>query len=72
MYELTLPRMETINSTAKLFNLPKYFVRQLVLQNKIKFVKAGKKYFVNVNSLIMYLNHGEESVEKDVKCKKII
>ena len=50
-----LPQMETINKTAKITNLPKYFVRQLVLQRKIKYVKAGKKYLVNVDNLIEYL-----------------
>ena len=54
-----LPQMETINKTAKITNLPKYFVRQLVLQRKIKYVKAGKKYLVNVDNLIEYLNTGD-------------
>lgn len=54
-----LPQMETINKTAKIINLPKYFVRQLVLQRKIKYVKAGKKYLVNVDNLIEYLNTGD-------------
>lgn len=54
-----LPQMETINKTAEITNLPKYFVRQLVLQRKIKYVKAGKKYLVNVDNLIEYLNTGD-------------
>ena len=54
-----LPQMETINKTAKIINLPKYFVRQLVLQRKIKYVKACKKYLVNVDNLIEYLNTGD-------------
>ena len=53
------PQMETINETAKLLGLAKNHIRQLVLQNKIKFVKAGKKYLINVDKLVEYLNTGD-------------
>ena len=54
-----MPEMKTINQAAEIAGLSKYFVRQLVLQQKIKFVKTGKKYLVNIESLIKYLNNGD-------------
>ena len=53
------PKMATINETAKNVGLTKYHIRQLVLQNKISYVKSGKKYLINVDKLIEYLNTGD-------------
>ena len=55
--------MATINECAKTVGLAKYHIRQLVLQGKVKYVKAGKKYLINVDSLIEYLNSGEAQAE---------
>ncbi len=60
--EFNLPQMLTINDTAKQTKLSSYFIRQLVLQKKIKFVKSGKKFFVNLNSLRELLNNGEKEI----------
>ncbi len=54
--------MLTIKEAATKFNLPEHFVRQLVWQKKVKFVKAGRKYLINQQSLIDYLNEGEKGV----------
>lgn len=51
--------METINEASKISGLAKYRIRQMVLQNKVKYVRAGKKYLINIESLIEYLNQGE-------------
>jgi excisionase family DNA binding protein len=51
-------RMFTINEAAEFFGLPKYFVRQLVLTREIPSIKAGKKYLVNENILVSYLQSG--------------
>lgn len=59
----TIPQMMTIEKAAKFANLTKYHTRQLVLQGKVKFVKSGVKYLVNVDSLIEYLNNGEPQTE---------
>lgn len=53
------PQMETINKASKISGLAKYRIRQMVLQNKVKYVRAGKKYLINIESLIDYLNNGE-------------
>lgn len=69
-----LPKMATINECAKIVKLAKYHIRQLVLQGKVKYVKAGKKYLINLNSLIEYLNNGEteaKTEEQDNNTNKI-
>lgn len=62
-----LPQMEAINHCAQITGLAKYAVRQLVLQNKVKYIRCGKKYLVNLDSLIEYLNKGEQSDEIQVQ-----
>jgi excisionase family DNA binding protein len=54
-----IPVMATIPATAAKFGLAEYYVRTLVIQGKIKYVRAGKKYLINEASLIEYLNNGE-------------
>lgn len=54
---MSIPRMETIKETAKLFNLPEYFVRQKVSCGEVVAVKAGKKYLVNIDKFAEYLNN---------------
>jgi len=53
---VNIPDMRTIPQTAKLTGLAEHHVRQLVLTGKIVAVKAGKKYLININKLIEYLN----------------
>ena len=67
IFNQKLPQMLTIKEAAKKAGLKPYFVRQLVLQNKIKYVKSGRKYLINLNSLIEFLNAGEnEPVQNNV------
>ncbi len=60
MTEIKLPRMETIKTTAELFNLPVHFVRQKVNSGEVVAVRAGRKYLVNVEKFAEFLN-GEGS-----------
>ena len=60
-----IPQMKTIKEVSKIVGLAEYHVRQLVKQNKINFIRAGKKHLINLDSLIDYLNNGE--VETEVK-----
>jgi len=53
------PKMLTIAQTAKLFNLPKNFIRQAVLDGRIVHVKAGKKHLINVQKVEEWLNAGD-------------
>lgn len=53
-----VPRFGTINECAKMTGLSKFHVRQLVLQSKVKYIRAGTKYLINVGNLVDYLNNG--------------
>jgi len=53
------PTMLTIKETAQRLGLAKHYVRQLCLQGKIIYCKAGNKYLINIDKLIEYLNIGE-------------
>lgn len=70
-----VPTMKSICECSQIAGLAKYHVRQLVLQDKIKYVKAGRKYLVNLESLIKYLNNGETHVktesENSYKIRKV-
>lgn len=63
--EIQIPKMLSIAQTAKVIGLTKHYVRQLVLQDKIKYVCSGVKYLVNVDSLINYLNNGDNATVSD-------
>lgn len=52
--------MRTIRQTAEETGLHEYFIRQLVKQDRIKYVKAGRKVLINLDLLIEYLNSGEQ------------
>lgn len=52
----TVPRMETIKNTAKLFGLPEYLVRQKVLSGEVVAISSGRRYLVNVDRFAEYLN----------------
>ena len=54
-----MPKLATINECAKMANLAQYHVRQMVLQGKVKYIMAGKKYLVNLDSLYNYLDNGD-------------
>lgn len=70
--EIKIPKMATITEAAELTGLAKHYIRQLCLQNKIKYLKAGKKFLINVDKLIEFLNAGELFEVKTVnKIEKI-
>ncbi len=56
----TMPVMLTMHEAAEKFKLPYNFVRNMVLDKKVKIVRSGKKIFINESSLIELLNNGEE------------
>lgn len=57
--EIYVPCMVTIHEAAQIVKLAKYHIRQLVLQGKVKYVKAGRKYLLNLDSLVNYLKNGD-------------
>lgn len=61
--KINIPQMKTIKEVSKIVGLAEYHIRQLVKQNKVSFIKSGKKYLINLESLIEYLNNGETEME---------
>lgn len=57
---LLIPQMVTIKEAAQKTGLANFYIRQLCLQNKIIFVKAGRKYLINFAKLIEFLNGNSE------------
>ena len=53
-----VPTMLTIKETAKQTNVAEYYVRKLIWENKIVYVKAGSKYLVNFDKFVDFLNEG--------------
>ena len=60
-----IPALKTINEASQLVGLARYHLRQLVKQNRIKFILAGKKVSINMDSLVEYLNNGETQTETE-------
>lgn len=54
-----IPKMATIHETAVLTGFPENAIRRLVKDEKIVFVRAGNRVFINVEKFIEYLNKGE-------------
>lgn len=60
MTELKIvPTMLTIKETAKKTKLSEYYLRQLVHDRKIVFVYTGRKYLINYEKLVDFLNRGD-------------
>ena len=54
--ETKIPRMEGIKRTADILGLPVHFVRAKVLSGEVVAVRAGRRFLVNVDKFIEYLN----------------
>ena len=63
--EIVIPEMKTISEASKIVGLAKYHIRKLVLQGKVKFVRSGVKYLLNMDSLINYLNNDDDATVSD-------
>lgn len=53
-----IPEMITIKETATRTGLSYEFIRKLCINNEIIHVRTGKRYLVNFNRFIDYLNEG--------------
>ena len=63
-YNRPLPRMRTVHEAAEELRrmdegtaVTEYHIRQLAINNVIPRVKAGKKYLINLDTLIAYLEN---------------
>lgn len=60
---MTIPTMVSIKEASSRTGLSYDYIRKLCLQKKIVFVKAGSKYLINLEKLVIFLNEGEEPGE---------
>ncbi len=51
-----IPRLATLKETAELTGLSYGFLRQKALSGEIVAVRAGRKFLINIDRLIDYLN----------------
>lgn len=58
---VAIPTMITIKEAAVRTGLSYEFIRQLIREGKITYVRAGKKYLVNMERLVAYLYQGEKA-----------
>lgn len=58
--QLNIPTMYTIQQAAQATGLSYDCLRKLCLQKKIVHVRAGKKYFINMERLAEFLNSAQE------------
>lgn len=56
---LHFPRMVPINEAAGQTGLSAYYLRNLCRSGRVRYVKVGKKWLVNLGSLTEYLNVGD-------------
>lgn len=54
--DFKVPTMLSIKQTAKTTGVAECYIRQLVAENEICFVKAGRKYLINLEKFVEYLN----------------
>ena len=57
---ILFPHMGTIKEAADASGLAVYRVRRLVASGRIRYVKAGRRILVNLDSLARYLNAGDQ------------
>ena len=55
-----IPHYISLQAAADESGLSYYFLRQLVLDGKIKFIKSGVKVLINIYSLSEYLSQMEQ------------
>lgn len=51
--------MKSIKDASEETGLTYHCIRSLCLEGKIKFIKSGKKYYINMPSLIAYCEGGQ-------------
>ena len=60
---MTVPTMKTIQAAADETGLSYDYIRRLIFEGKITYVRAGRKFMVNMEKLVAFLNDGEKAPE---------
>lgn len=53
------PRMAGVKEAAKLYDVSPYYIRNLARAGKIRFVVAGHRWLINLDSLARYFEAGD-------------
>lgn len=56
-----LPRMRTIKAAAQELDIPEYALRRWVKSGAVPAVNTGRKFLVNLDKLIDFLESGEQA-----------
>lgn len=70
MANFDVPIFKTITQSAELTGLTQYHIRKLVLNNKIGYIKSGKKFLISINSLINYLKTADSIITEETYNEK--
>jgi excisionase family DNA binding protein len=62
---MTIPTMKTIREASNATGISYDRIRKMCLQNKIVYCKSGKKYYINMEKFVEYLNKGDGQDEAD-------
>ena len=71
--QFAVPIFKTIKETAKITKIAEYRVRKIVKSGRVKYLKAGNKFLINLDNFLEYLKNGdtEEVATKQEVFKKI-
>lgn len=64
---ISYPNMLSIKKAAEQFGISQYFLRNLCRSGKVRFVRVGNRWLVNVDSLSKYFNEGDNPAVSE-KC----
>ena len=56
--EIHVPELRTIRTAAKLTGYPEHLIRSLVENGLVRTIPAGKRQYVNMDSLLEYISGG--------------
>lgn len=57
---MTVPTMVSINQARNETGLSYEFLRSLIREGKITYIRTGKKFLINLEKLVEYLEKGEQ------------
>lgn len=57
---MTVPTMVSINQARNETGLSYEFLRSLIREGKITYIRTGKKFLINLEKLVEYLENGEQ------------
>ena len=65
MIDHRIPTMLPIREAASQTGLSYDFIRKLCLENRIVFIRAGKKYLINMDMFVDYLNGKDNTGDRE-------